>query len=52
MFTKNLIFYTVGSTIVAMVATALGASIGVVLISSLTIPLALLLILLILRYNG
>ena len=52
MFAKNLLFYTVASAIVAIVAQALGASMAVVLISSAIIPPALLLAVLILRYNG
>jgi hypothetical protein len=52
MFGKNLVFYTVASAIVGVVAQALGANIGIVLISSLLIPPVLLLAVLILRYNG
>ena len=52
MLGKNLVFYAVAGTIVAVVAQALGASIGVVLLSSLVIPPALILGVLILRYNG
>ena len=49
---KNLLFYTIAGTIVGVVATALGASTGVALISSLLIPPVLLLAVLILRFNG
>jgi hypothetical protein len=49
---RNLVFYTIASAIVGVVATALGASMGVVLISSLLIPPVLLLAGLILHYNG
>ena len=52
MLGKNLVFYAVAGTIVAVVTQALGASIGVVLFSSLVIPPALILSVLILRYNG
>ncbi|MFH1559826.1 MAG: hypothetical protein ABID84_00200 [Chloroflexota bacterium] len=52
MFGKNLLFYTIASTIVGIVATALGANMAVVLISALLIPPVLLLAVLILRYNG
>jgi hypothetical protein len=52
MLTKNLIFYAVAGTIVAVVAQALGASVGIVFLSSLVIPPALILSVLLLRYNG
>ena len=52
MLTKNLIFYAIAGTIIGVVAQALGASMGVVLISSLLIPPVLLLTVLLLRYNG
>ncbi|MDA0988073.1 MAG: hypothetical protein O2783_02840 [Chloroflexi bacterium] len=52
MFAKNLVFYTIASIIVSVVAQALGASMGVVLMSSLLIPPVLLLSVLLLRYNG
>ena len=52
MFTKNLLFYAVAGTIVGVVAQALGASLGVVLFSSLIVPPALILGFIILRHNG
>ena len=52
MFTKNLIFYAIAGTIVAVAAQALGASMGIVFMSSLVIPPALILGVLILRHNG
>ena len=52
MLTKNLVFYAVAGTIVAVVVQALGASMGIVLFSSLVIPPALILGVLLLRYNG
>ena len=52
MFTKNLIFYAVAGTIVAVAAQALGASMGVVFMSSLAIPPMLILGVILLRYNG
>jgi hypothetical protein len=52
MLGKNLVFYTVASAIVGVVAQALGANIGIVLMSSLLIPPAILLSVLILHYNG
>ena len=52
MLGKNLVFYAVAGTIVAVVAQVLGASIGVVFMSSLVIPPALILSFLILRHNG
>ena len=52
MFLKNLVFYAVAGTIVAVVAQALGASMAIVFLSSLVIPPMLILGVLLLRYNG
>ena len=52
MLGKNLVFYAVAGTIVAVVAQALGASMGLVFFSSMIIPPALILGFLILRFNG
>ena len=52
MLAKNLVFYAVAGTIVAVVAQTLGASMAIVLLSSLVIPPMLILSVLILRYNG
>ena len=52
MFTKNLLFYAIAGTIVGVAAQALGASMGVVLFSSLLIPPMLILGFIILRHNG
>lgn len=38
MFGKKLVFYTVAGTIIGVVATALGAGMGVTLLASLVIP--------------
>lgn len=51
MFGKNLVFYAVSSTIIALVAQALGASMGIVLFASLIGPPVMLLALAIVRYN-
>ncbi|MDO8751681.1 MAG: hypothetical protein Q7K03_11175 [Dehalococcoidia bacterium] len=48
---KNLLFYTVASTVIALVAQVLGASMGVVLMASLLGPPVILLALAIVRYN-
>ena len=48
---KNLLFYTVASAIISVVAQALGANIGVVLMASLLGPPVILLALAIVRYN-
>jgi len=47
---KELLFYSVAGTIIGFIAQALGASIGVVLLTSLVIPPLILLILRIMRY--
>jgi hypothetical protein len=52
MLGNNLVFYAVAGTIVAVGVQALGASMGVVIISSMVIPLTLILGVLLLRYNG
>ncbi len=51
MFGKNLVFYFVSSTIIAIVAQKLGASIGVVLLASLLGPPAILLAMAMMRYK-
>ena len=52
MFGKNLLFYIVASTIIALVARVLGAGIVVVLFVSLIGPPLILLSLAVMRYNG
>lgn|GEM_PF-4537697 len=52
MFGKNLVFYLVASTIIAVVAQALGASIGIVFFASLVGPPVILFALALMRYNG
>ncbi|MBI4202334.1 MAG: hypothetical protein HY532_04365 [Chloroflexi bacterium] len=52
MFGKNLVFYAVSSTIIAVAAQALGAGIEVVLLFSLLGPPALLLVIAVVRYNS
>lgn len=52
MLGKNFLFYTVASTIIAVVAQALGADIVVVLVASLIGPPVVLMALAFLRYNG
>jgi len=52
MFGKKLLFYFVASTIIAMVAQALGANFGVVLFASFIGPAVILLTVAVLRYNG
>ena len=49
---KNLLYYFVAGTIIAIVAEVLGANIGVVLIASSVGQAVLLLAVAILRYNG
>ena len=51
MFGKNLLFYFVASTIIALVAEALGASIAIVPGVSLLGPPTILLVLAVIRYN-
>jgi hypothetical protein len=50
MLTKNLIFYTVAASVIALIAQVAGASLPVILFSSLLIPPVLLLIIRIIRY--
>jgi hypothetical protein len=49
---KNLVFYTVASTLIALILQIAGASLGVILCASLVGPPVLLLIIGIMRYNG
>jgi len=49
---KSFVFYTVAGSVIALIAQIAGASLPVVLISSLLGPALLLLILGILRYKG
>ena len=49
---KNLLFYFVAGTLIAMAAQALGANFVVVLVASSIGPAVLLLAVAILRYNG
>ena len=49
---KNLLYYFVAGTLIAMVAQALGANFMVVLITSSIGPVVGLLVVAILRYNG
>ena len=49
---KNLLYYFMAGTVIAMVAQGLGASLGVVLFASSIGPGVLLLAVAILRYNG
>lgn len=51
MFGKNLLFYAVASTVIALVAQALGASISVVFVASLLGPPVILLALALMRYR-
>jgi hypothetical protein len=51
MFGKNLLFYLVASTIIALVAGGLGAGIGIVIFASFLGPPVILLALAILRYS-
>ena len=51
MWGKNLVFYLVTSTVISIVAGALGASFGVVLIASFAGPAAILLAFQIMRWN-
>ncbi len=52
MFGKVMLFYTVASTAIALVAQALGASIGVVLFASFLVPPVLHLAVVVARYRG
>ncbi|MCH7481540.1 MAG: hypothetical protein IIC95_04805 [Chloroflexi bacterium] len=49
---KNLLYYFVSGTLIAMVAQALGANFMVVLITSSIGPVVGLLVVAIMRYNG
>ncbi len=49
---KNFVFYTVASTVIAMIAQIAGASLGVVLFAALVGPPALLLVAAIMHYKG
>ena len=49
---KNLLYYFVAGTIIAVVAERLGAGLGVVFMASSIGPAVLLLAVAILRYNG
>lgn len=51
MLTKNIVFYTVAATVIGLVAQVAGASLTVVLFSSLLGPPVLLLIIRIIRYH-
>ena len=51
MFGKNLVFYIVASTIIAVVAQVLGADLGIIILASFLGPPVLLLALAIMRYN-
>jgi hypothetical protein len=51
MFGKKVVFYAVASTVIALVAQALGASIGVVFFAALIGPPLILLGIAIVRYN-
>jgi len=48
---KNIVFYTVASSLIALIAQAAGASLAVVLFASLAGPPFLLLIIAVMRYN-
>ena len=50
MLTKNIVFYTVAATVIALIAQVAGASLTIVLLSSLLGPPVLLLIIRIVRY--
>jgi hypothetical protein len=49
MFTKNIVFYTIASTVISLIAEAAGASLPVILFSALLVPPILLLIIRIIR---
>jgi hypothetical protein len=49
MFSKELIFYSIAGTVIGLIAQLAGASLAVILFTSLLIPPAILLILRILR---
>ena len=48
---KSLLFYFVSSTVIALVAQALGAGLGVVLFASLVGPSLILVVVAVMRYN-
>ena len=48
---KNLLFYTVASTIIAITAQAMGANLGIALVASLLGPPLILLALAVMRRN-
>jgi len=50
MLTRNIVFYTVAATVIALIAQVAGASLPIVLFSSLLGPPVLLLIIRIIRY--
>jgi len=50
MLTKNIVFYTIAATVIALIAQVAGASLPVILFSSLLGPPLLLLIIRIIRY--
>ena len=50
MLTRNIVFYTVAGTVIAFIAQIAGASLTVILLSSLLGPPVLLLIIRIIRY--
>ena len=50
MLTKNIVFYTVAATVIALIAQVAGASLPVILGSALLGPPVLLLIIRIIRY--
>jgi hypothetical protein len=49
---KNMLFYSVAGSVVAIIAQAAGASLGTTLFASLAVPPLLLLAVAILRYKG
>ena len=50
MLTKNIVFYAVAATVIALIAQVAGASLTVILFSSLLGPPVILLIIRIIRY--
>ncbi len=52
MMLKNFVFYTIAGSVLALIAQAAGASLPVVLLSSLLGPPLILLTIAILRYKG
>jgi hypothetical protein len=49
---KNLVIYTIGGTVIAIIAQAAGAGLILTLILSLLIPPVIILVIEILRYRG